>query len=384
MVNDETQAPPSRHSFSTRSLAVVGAVIAAVVVAVLIAVFILPNHPIATHEGTRATPPTTEDASSENAHSTPETLNSQSAPDTFQSGTFVVPVECISAISPSQVGEPITFVDGVYNGEAPYSMITIADSISTTFGPATFTTANFRCNPGGSIDYDFIGVYTPKNELVMTFGPWDENYGSRFDGFIPRPYFENLRVENNQLVVDMPRVGIYGDDACNGCQLSGSITTAFAPTGTGFEVADIVYHTPNGDVRVPKVADVQEAMDALHTELLAGHGDQMMPFLDSLSALDELKMPTFSGNPRSSVYLPATVEACSLMPADGNDNDILYFRNKMKGYNGFKGAEPGDILCGFNPPDTTTNYDNTYTYYIGLRGTPDGSVKIKNVWGNVQ
>lgn len=305
----------------------------------------------------------------------------------LRNATLEVPERCGLRVSPSEASEQgrerVTFVDGQASGGSQQNArTTIKEVVTTVFEgrPAAVVRAN--CSYGGAYEDDFIMVYDPDHKLVAALDPVPHK--QELGGSISDFTITSLSVFGGSLHLSWNNIALYGDEDYHASRKSGSADGDFVWDGQRFVATDLVFHTGQGDVRLPRLEAVQDFVDAVVAHDDARAAQWAVPSL--MSALD--RNAPYSGFTVRESYFPkgSTVGECILLPAVGSPNMLgmstVYFGNGRKASIRAGDASQivqegpyrsGDIMCGL---DRSADHSDRFGTWIMLRGRPDGSVEV--------
>ncbi len=305
----------------------------------------------------------------------------------LRNATLEVPERCGLRVSPSEASEQgrerVTFVDGQASGGSQQNArTTIKEVVTTVFEgrPAAVVRAN--CSYGGAYEDDFIMVYDPDHKLVAALDP--VSHKQELGGSISDFTITSLSVFGGSLHLSWNNIALYGDEDYHASRKSGSADGDFVWDGQRFVATDLVFHTGQGDVRLPRLEAVQDFVDAVVAHDDARAAQWAVPSL--MSALD--RNAPYSGFTVRESYFPkgSTVGECILLPAVGSPNMLgmstVYFGNGRKASIRAGDASQivqegpyrsGDIMCGL---DRSADHSDRFGTWIMLRGRPDGSVEV--------
>lgn len=305
----------------------------------------------------------------------------------LRNATLEVPERCGLRVSPSQASEQgrerVTFVDGQASGGSQQNARTTMKEVVTTVfegRPAAVVRAN--CSYGGAYEDDFIMVYDPDHKLVAALDPVPHK--QELGGSISDFTITSLSVFGGSLHLSWNNIALYGDEDYHASRKSGSADGDFVWDGQRFVATDLVFHTGQGDVRLPRLEAVQDFVDAVVAHDDARAAQWAVPSL--MSALD--RNAPYSGFTVRESYFPkgSTVGECILLPAVGSPNMLgmstVYFGNGRKASIRAGDASQivqegpyrsGDIMCGL---DRSADHSDRFGTWIMLRGRPDGSVEV--------
>lgn len=305
----------------------------------------------------------------------------------LRNATLEVPERCGLRVSPSQASEQgrerVTFVDGQASGGSQQNARTTMKEVVTTVfegRPAAVVRAN--CSYGGAYEDDFIMVYDPDHKLVAALDPVPHK--QELGGSISDFTITSLSVFGGSLHLSWNNIALYGDEDYHASRKSGSADGDFVWDGQRFVATDLVFHTGQGDVRLPRLEAVQDFVDAVVAHDDARAAQWAVPSL--MSALD--RNAPYSGFTVRESYFPkgSTVGECILLPAVGSPNMLgmstVYFGNGRKASIRAGDASQivqegpyrsGDIMCGL---DRSADHSDRFGTWIMLRGRPDGGVEV--------
>ncbi len=305
----------------------------------------------------------------------------------LRNATLEVPERCGLRVSPSEASEQgrerVTFVDGQASGGSQQNARTTMKEVVTTVfegRPAAVVRAN--CSYGGAYEDDFIMVYDPDHKLVAALDPVPHK--QELGGSISDFTITSLSVFGGSLHLSWNNIALYGDEDYHASRKSGSADGDFVWDGQRFVATDLVFHTGQGDVRLPRLEAVQDFVDAVVAHDDARAAQWAVPSL--MSALD--RNAPYSGFTVRESYFPkgSTVGECILLPAVGSPNMLgmstVYFGNGRKASIRAGDASQivqegpyrsGDIMCGL---DRSADHSDRFGTWIMLRGRPDGSVEV--------
>ena len=305
----------------------------------------------------------------------------------LRNATLEVPERCGLRVSPSEASEQgrerVTFVDGQASGGSQQNARTTMKEVVTTVfegRPAAVVRAN--CFYGGAYKDDFIMVYDPDRKLVAALDPVPHK--QELGGSISDFTITSLSVFGGSLHLSWNNIALYGDENYHASRKSGSADGDFVWDGQRFVATDIVFHTGQGDVRLPRLEAVQDFVDAVVAHDDAKAAQWAVPSL--MSALD--RNAPYSGFTVRESYFPkgSTVGECILLPAVGPPNDrgmsTVYFGNGRQAWIRAGDASQivqegpyrsGDIMCEL---DRSADHSDKFVNWIMLRGRPDGGVEV--------
>lgn len=305
----------------------------------------------------------------------------------LRNATLEVPERCGLRVSPSEASEQgrerVTFVDGQASGGSQQNARTTMKEVVTTVfegRPAAVVRAN--CFYGGAYKDDFIMVYDPDRKLVAALDPVPHK--QELGGSISDFTITSLSVFGGSLHLSWNNIALYGDENYHASRKSGSADGDFVWDGQRFVATDIVFHTGQGDVRLPRLEAVQDFVDAVVAHDDAKAAQWAVPSL--MSALD--RNAPYSGFTVRESYFPkgSTVGECILLPAVGPPNDrgmsTVYFGNGRQAWIRAGDASQivqegpyrsGDIMCGL---DRSADHSDKFVNWIMLRGRQDGGVEV--------
>lgn len=305
--------------------------------------------------------------------------------DALKNATLELPANC--ALNAALSDPTVTLSDGSFTGghELAPSMVTLTESQNATFGGDPVAVTLWTCNGGGNTTYGALGVYNSDLKLIGQFastsgqGAQDLSVSTVVQGDLWDVIMTDLAVEDETVTFTAPGIALTGDSgahATNGRSSSATLTLTW--NGSGFDVSDVLYHTPSGDVRTPKVEDVQKIMDAITSDDIASVQGQMTPDAYALMTgpLDPLGPP----GPYSEVFNGATVSECMLVgPTDASANSAIYFPSGtgLPSY-AVSEAQAGDTVCALDSGGY--RYEGQYILSVTLQGQPDGSVMATDFW----
>ena len=306
----------------------------------------------------------------------------------LRNATLEVPERCGLRVSPSQASEQgrerVTFVDGQASGGSQQNARTTMKEVVTTVfegRPAAVVRAN--CFYGGAYGDDFIMVYDPDRKLVAALDPVPHK--QELGGSISDFTITSLSVFGGSLHLSWNNIALYGDENYHASRKSGSADGDFVWDGQRFVATDIVFHTGQGDVRLPRLEAVQDFVDAVVAHDDAKAAQWAVPSL--MSALD--RHAPYSGFTVRESYFPkgSTVGECILLPAVSLPDDLgmstVYFSNGRQAWIRAGDASQivqegpyrsGDIMCELD--SSADHSDKFVNYWIMLRGRPDGGVEV--------
>lgn len=280
----------------------------------------------------------------------------------------------------------VEFTDGEASGDdGHYSGITMEGFTTSRMGDKALTAVEFSCNGGGTYIYPSIGIYDEDLKLLDSVELWDdvEDRGNAADisGYVPKPYFNSVSPMGQYLGIDVGGIGVYGDEGCTACGKSASADILYRWDGKSFAHQDTVYHVPSGDVRTPELEQVQKFAEAVaagdDTEAERSATPEMMSSLDDILGDGQMSNPPTV----RSEHFPkgVKVDYCELIQpyddADYGGGEYFFANGKSMSYLSSQDEiRPGDTVCGVTTPQTGSG--DQYYFYLLLRGTPDGSVKV--------
>lgn len=277
--------------------------------------------------------------------------------DQLKNATLQVPSICASRGGTTD-SSTVTLTDGIFHpaGEFPMSGITLVDAVGATFGNEPVALVVWDCSAGTSYLLQSLGVYDSSLRLVGQFegtgevGSQEPSLMSVIQGDLQDPAMANLAADGETVTFTVPQIGLVGDSFAHAVTRSGSATVTLTWNGSGFDITDVVYHTPNGDVRVPKVEDVQKVIDTISTGDIDSVSGQLSS--DVRSAF-EARYPDQSDEwSVLSLYKGATVEECRLIGTLGLDATITFPTYHLASGEietaWLSQAQPGDSVCALN------------------------------------
>ncbi|WP_448760467.1 hypothetical protein [Actinomyces oricola] len=298
--------------------------------------------------------------------------------DELMNATLEVPERCGLAVPPSEFSEQgratITFVDGTASGGLQSNATTrIEDVSSTVFNgrPAAVVTA--LCDYGGAYGDDVVMVYNPDLELVAVLDPgWrKDSLGGRIDDF----NITSLTAFGESFHLTWDTIGLYGDATTHAGYKSGSADGDFVWDGQDFVVTDVLFHTPQGDVRMPEVSAVQDFATAISIGDDATASQSATP--EAMASLSD-RMRTAAATPetvREFVFAPGvTVEECVFVPPIWSDSGTVYFPSGKKiEFTPPSETRGGDVICATTGSLYDTPRSDRYQTWILLRPHEDGT-----------
>lgn len=307
--------------------------------------------------------------------------------DDLKNSTLEVSKGCLDTArrgSEVTTGASATFKDGVATFAGGDGQITIVDSASTIMDGQPVTAVVLTCGPPDA--YDVVELYGTDRSL-LAFSDASATADDRIvQGFTPHARYLDLAAIGDTLTFDVPHVGVYGDQKCNGCPAGASATATLTWDGTDLVPAGVVYHVAGNNVRVPSDADVQKLYDAVSKGDDAYAARHMSP-----SAIAELRVTygLSTTTVRSVQFAPGGVVTCALAgpvdydPAGGLLDGMIGVRDHEALVGTWLGISPGDTVCGVlrgSSGETLLDPDgSSYRVFMVLRGTPDGSVYVKSL-----
>lgn len=323
--------------------------------------------------------------------------------EAFRNGKLDVPPSCAEfslndsrdpnavdegeGISESPDNYPVTLKNGKASAspEYPSAELRITDFAMTRLGDKALTAVTFVCFGGGNYVYQSVGIYDQDRALLDSIEFWDSAPGrgksEDVSGDMPRPALSQVRMTGEYLGVDVLGVGVYGDDACSGCEKSGNAEVLYRWEGDSYAHQDTAYQLPEGVVREPEISEVQkfaEAVSAGDDQIAAKWATQtVMKGLDSELGDGQAKNPP---TVRSTQFPKGVkVDHCELLgPIDDKESfaSEYYFSNGRTTSSVYSeaGIEPGDTICGVVDPRSDTG--DAYYLYLLLRGHSDGHVEV--------
>lgn len=305
--------------------------------------------------------------------------------DQLKNATLQVPSICASRGGATD-SSTVTLTDGIFHpaGEFPMSGITLVDAVGATFGNEPVALVVWDCSAGTSYLLQSLGVYDSSLRLVGQFegtgevGAQEPSVMSVIQGDLQDSAIANLAADGETVTFTVPQIGLVGDSFAHATIKSGSATVTLTWNGSGFDVSDILYHTPNGDVRVPKVEDVQKIMDAITSDDIASVQDKMTS--DAYTLMTGPLDPWGPPGPYSQVFKGTTVSECMLVgPTDARANSAIYFPSGTGlPSSAVSEAQAGDTVCALDSGGY--RYEGQYILSVTLQGQPDGSVMATDFW----
>ena len=292
--------------------------------------------------------------------------------------TLEVPERCGLTVPPSEFSEQgratITFVDGTASGGLQSNATTrIKEVTSTVFNgrPAAVVTA--LCDYGGAYGDDVVMVYNPDLELAAVLDPgWrKDSLGGRIDDF----NITSLTAFGESFHLTWDGIGLYGDEPSHFGYKSGSADGDFVWDGQDFVVTDVLFHTPQGDVRMPEVSAVQDFATAISIGDDATASQSATP--EAMASLSD-RMRTAAAAPetvREFVFAPGvTVEECAFVPPTWSESNTVYFPSGKKIIlNPPSETQGGDVICATTGSLHDTPRSDRYQMWILLRPHEDGT-----------
>lgn len=312
--------------------------------------------------------------------------------DQLRNATLQVPSHCAEFASTSRDGI-VTVTDGaakqaVTASPAPM-VISLENAVTSTFGGDPVAIAQWSCNGGGNYTYASIAVYDSALRMVGQYELWggehdDDVQGLGFGSYL----FTDLAADGDLVSATVRDVRLVGDGMAHAETSTNTATLSLRWNGSGLDVANVIYHTPSGDVRVPKVEDVQAVMDAV----TAGDLESIRPNLS-----DEVYTALMDGKlgeaqwPLIDSYKNTVVAECVLIPpmeksgwgaTSGTPSGLTMPSGRVIPDLGMLSDRyrAGDAACGLSyPQQPDFDASSAYMTWLILDGTEDGSVHVKEL-----
>lgn len=296
--------------------------------------------------------------------------------DELAQATLEVPEGC-AAFAFEGGTDTATFAGGKTTSPMGYGTVSMKATTYSVMGGQPVTVTLLNCFGGGNSSYDVVAVYDADKKLIGSVDQYADQEHPVFQGDTESMQISGVSAVGDTLTVDVPHIGLYGDAGCRACQTSGSATGTFTWDGDRLATTDIVYHTPNGDVRTPSEEAVQRFYDAVAT----GDDDYADPFMSS-GAKESLSraVDTTGFTYRTAFFVHGGKVSCTLVGPN------LFGVNPTEWIAG-AGVDfspdivkAGDTVCGLFRGTSTSIYlgpDGGHTAeYMILSGTEDGSLRV--------
>ncbi|CAM2798119.1 hypothetical protein ACSL103130_02790 [Actinomyces slackii] len=298
--------------------------------------------------------------------------------------TLSVPEQC------APVGEPdgsglvkATFVDGVATGQEMAGVaptVTISSASPTVLDGKPASVVTLSCYGGGNTAYSMITVYGQDNAYLGGLEP--ERIASL--GGMPDQVITDPQPVGPAIIFSLAGVQIAGDQNCHACRGSASATVTAMWSGSGYDIADVLYQTPDGEVRMPRLKEVQAFYDAVASgdDATAGeHADQAV-----LASLEQSTMEP--GKTKRELGFPpgGRIKGC-YMP--GPQAGTMPSYPVGPGQVHSPGLQPGDVVCPvvsddpaqslLNPAMDASTGRETYLVWLKLRPDGSGSFRVTDL-----
>lgn len=330
---------------------------------------------------------------SKSADGTPAPPSTTSTID-LANTTLDVPEKCAQVFGSGAAGQgnSVTFANGMVKGDAPSGggapgAIQMMETHPALLSGKPASVVLLNCNGGGNYSLSSLAAYDTEAHLL---GALDLEWLPHF-AHLQEFQIDGLSVVGGTINFKASGLQLLGDKECNACRGSGTADISAAWNGQEFVTTDVVFHTPAGDVRVPKTTDVQTLYDAVASgddnyaatymspQLIASLGNAVgssgretkrsVHFAEGNHVLDcSLAGPTKTASGSSGkVEFPGgnTIPIASSSAAHGD----LYCPVVASGDNADNWAKP--------MPNTAGGVD--YTIWLVLSGQPDGSFQVKEL-----
>lgn len=311
--------------------------------------------------------------------------------DQLKNATLQVPSRCAEFAADSTDGI-ITVSDGAFqkftNRSPGPSTIRLGETVTSTFNGEPVAIAEWTCNGGGSYDYASLAVYNSALQMVGQYEGWDEDHWHDLQGLLYEYWMDDLAADGETVTFTVSNIRILGDGPAHANSGSASAAVTLTWNGNGFDITDVLYHTPSGDVRAPKIEDVQKVVEAIAADDLDSVNSQLSPAARSYLEQRIGGAETEAENiPMTSFFRGAHVDECELVePREtlnilGSQTYILGSGGVVNDYD-LEDARPGDSICGITINDQGLMSDNFYVLNFVVRGNADGTMLIKSVGRN--
>ena len=298
--------------------------------------------------------------------------------DELMNATLEVPERCGLEVPPREASRQgratIAFVDGTATGAPPlYASTLIKDVSSTVFNGRPAAVVIINCAYGTPYSDDAVMVYNPDLELVAVLEPlWQKaSLGGRIDDF----NITSLTAFGESFHLTWDTIGLYGDEPSHFGYKSGSADGDFVWDGQDFVVTDVLFHTPQGDVRMPEVSAVQDFATAISIGDDATASQSATP--EAMASLSD-KIHTVAAvreTVREFVFAPGvTVEECAFVPPTWSESNTVYFPSGKKIIlNPPSETQGGDVICATTGSSHDIPGSDGYQAWILLHPHEDGT-----------
>ena len=244
---------------------------------------------------------------------------------------------------------------------------------STVFNGRPAAVVIINCAYGTPYSDDAVMVYNPDLELVAVLEPLGQkaSLGGRIDDF----NITSLTAFGESFHLTWDGIGLYGDEPSHFGYKSGSADGDFVWDGQDFVVTDVLFHTPQGDVRMPEVSAVQDFATAISIGDDATASQSATP--EAMASLSD-RMRTAAAAPetvREFVFAPGvTVEECAFVPPTWSDSDMAYFPSGRKTkFTRPSEMQGGDVICATTYGSSGVRGSGEYYMWILLHPHEDGT-----------
>lgn len=324
------------------------------------------------------------------APSAPDTSGSTPAEGqrALSDSSLVLPPAC-AELTLEDPGSQVSFEGGQATGTRSSATITLRSVTEAVLGGQDVDVAVLTCASADGQSYDSLGVYDDGHELLGAFEQWAAPWTplpATLEGYS----ITSVSVEGDSLSLEVPDVGVLGDDAAATSPRSGTAKLGLRWTGSGLEVSRTLFQTSAGEVAVPDPQEVQSFFDAVaneQDEVAAAHADPDTvawfstgclgacdtPLARDTGAVRPLLFPRGAQVSSCQLLGPlAPKETTMLLPGDvGADGAIGTLSNFAPG----DVVKPGSFACGI---DTTgveapvpSSRSEGYTIWLVLEPTAD-------------
>lgn len=275
------------------------------------------------------------------------------------------------------------FTNGSTRGEGSNAQISIqAGAVMIAQGRPLLAT-QLRCYGGGSYEYDSVAIYDPDQKLVATWEALGDD-GGDIQGEIWDVRLEDFRTAASKIAFTLPSIGIFGDESCHGCGRSASAHIQLSLIEDDLVLSDIVYGTPQGNVKQPRLDEVQQFYDAVATSddetALKWTTEDMLQGIDDDWQTGDPEDPYLEGVTVRTLQFPVggKVDGCVLATAS-TGGIAIPGSDKLVGYFEYA-TDPGDFVCGVNTsasPDAIEGTgDALYNFYLVVKADESGAFTV--------